>query len=164
MTADDRAQHAAYVRRWNNDPNRPVVLCACGCGRPVRTRRARYLNGHSRSKPLPLIERDDLLWLAGLAEGEASFVLSVDTRRGADHRYARFQLAMKDEDVVARVAGLLGCTYSRREPEAPNRAALYRVQYQSAGAATLMRMLLPLMGQRRQAQIRAVLDGLLPVP
>ncbi len=46
-------------------------------------------------------DREDLVWLAGLLEGEGTF----DLHRG---RYARIRLGMTDRDVVGRAATIMG--------------------------------------------------------
>jgi hypothetical protein len=100
----------------------------------------------------------DRYWLAGLMEGEGSFLRPM---RSAPNRPV-VALNMTDEDVVQRVANLLGVSY---RPHSPNRYAShgwtpsFMLVVRGAKAARLMRDLYPLLGQRRRAQIdRALAD------
>ena len=94
-------------------------------------------------------DHDDLLWLAGLLEGEGTF----DAHRG---RYPRIRLAMTDRDVVGRAASLMdtGVRLSLREaPASPT----WHAELSGARAAAIMAELLPHMGARRSQRIAEVL-------
>ena len=95
------------------------------------------------------MEHDDLLWLAGLLEGEGTFDLR-------DGRYPRIRVGMTDRDIVGRVATLLGvrvrCSY-RRPPE----AAMWHAELTGERAAGFMEQLLPHMGSRRSGRIATIL-------
>lgn len=94
-------------------------------------------------------DRDDVLWLAGLLEGEGTF----DAHRG---RYPRIRLAMTDRDVVGRAASLMGCRIRlslKRAPAAPT----FHAELSGPRAAAIMGELLPYMGTRRSARIAEVL-------
>ncbi|WP_191480131.1 LAGLIDADG family homing endonuclease [Nocardioides ochotonae] len=95
------------------------------------------------------MSRDDLIWLAGLLEGEGSF----DLHRG---RYPRVRLAMTDRDVVGRAATLLGGSVRLSLKPAPHRA-MWHVEVSGAKASAAMRAILPFMGARRSARIADVL-------
>lgn len=95
----------------------------------------------------------DRYWLAGLLEGEGSFLKGPPSAP----RYPVLSLQMTDEDVVARVAAMLGrkmgCWQAPDERWLPT----YLVRITGAKAVAWMTALRPLMGQRRQGQIdRAV--------
>ncbi|QDF14205.1 LAGLIDADG endonuclease [Microbacterium phage GardenState] len=92
---------------------------------------------------------DDLLWLAGLLEGEGAF----DAHRG---RYPRIRLQMTDRDVVERVAKLLGTTVRLSLKRAPA-SATWNAELSGDRAAEIMAALLPYMGARRSARIAEVL-------
>jgi hypothetical protein len=93
--------------------------------------------------------RDDLIWLAGLFEGE----VCVDAHRG---KYPRVRLGMTDRDVVARAADLMGANLRLALHPAPN-AATWHAEVAGERAAELMRDVLPFMGARRSAKIAEVL-------
>jgi hypothetical protein len=94
-------------------------------------------------------DRDDLLWLAGLLEGEGSF----DAQRG---RYPRIRLAMTDRDVVGRAASLMDTSVRLSLHPAPV-SATWHAEIQGERAAAIMREVLPHMGTRRSQRIADVL-------
>ena len=102
------------------------------------------------------ISNEGLYWLAGLLEGEGSFLSgppSAPTKIG-------IALTMTDEDVVSRVASLWGVAFHhvRREiSRIRGWKPIYYVHLRGRAAADLMQRLLPLMGNRRQEQIRKAL-------
>lgn len=93
--------------------------------------------------------RDDLLWLAGLLEGEGSF----DLHRG---RYPRIRLGMTDRDVVGRAATLLGGRIRLSLKPRPNKAT-WHVEISGRKAVAVMVAILPFMGARRSARIAEIL-------
>jgi hypothetical protein len=103
----------------------------------------------------------DLYWLAGLLEGEGSFQVGYDNRQGlgrSPRRYPRLQLRMTDEDVIARAAALLGCSYHGSvSPSAVGKKPVYGLAINDARAVALMRQLRPLLGERRQQRIDEIL-------
>lgn len=95
------------------------------------------------------MSRDDLLWLAGLLEGEGTF----DLHRG---KYPRVRVGMSDRDVVGRAATLLGARVRLSLKPAPN-AAMWHAEISGTKATEIMVAILPHMGARRSAKIAAVL-------
>ncbi len=94
----------------------------------------------------------DLYWLAGLLEGEGSFMKGPPSKPNAPY----ISLQMTDEDVVARAANLFQVGYQRTKNRKPGLwKASYMVQFRGSRAASLMRDLRPLMGVRRKSQIEA---------
>lgn len=98
----------------------------------------------------------DFYWLAGLLEGEGSFLAGPPSAPNS----VRIALMMTDEDVVARVATLWGVAYHEvRQARSlamgwkPN----YYVHLRGKPAVALMEQLLPFMGERRQRQIERAL-------
>lgn len=94
-----------------------------------------------------------LSWLAGLVEGEGSITL----RRGKE---PCVELVMVDEDVVRRaqaVAGV-GVVYGGRVLPSGKRAWRWAVRKVEHAAGIIM-TLYPLLGERRQARAREVLDA-----
>lgn len=92
---------------------------------------------------------EDLIWLAGLLEGEGSF----DLHKG---KYPRIRVGMTDRDVVGRAATLLGAqvrTTLRPKPL----SATFHAEVSGARAAEAMAQLLPHMGARRSSKIATVL-------
>jgi hypothetical protein len=92
--------------------------------------------------------RIETAWLAGILEGEGCFVFS---------RTPSIRLAMTDEDVVARVAELLGKHYVSRSPRKGQNLFVHTVEVFGEGARETMRAVLPYMGNRRAEKINEVL-------
>jgi hypothetical protein len=93
--------------------------------------------------------RDDLIWLAGLLEGEGTF----DSHRG---KYPRIRLAMTDRDVVGRAASLMDAKIRLSLHAAPAKPT-WHAEISGEKAAEVMRLILPFMGTRRSAKIAEVL-------
>lgn len=95
------------------------------------------------------MNREDLLWLAGLLEGEGSF----DLHKG---RYPRIRLGMTDRDVVGRAATLMGTKVRTTLRPAPW-TATFHTEVSGARAEAILWDLLPLMGARRSSKIATIL-------
>ena len=95
--------------------------------------------------------RDDLLWLAGLLEGEGSF----DAHRG---KYPRIRLGMTDRDVVGRAASLMDASIRLSLRPAPNQPT-WHTEISGVRAAAIMAEILPHMGSRRSGKIASVLSA-----
>lgn len=91
----------------------------------------------------------DLHWLAGLLEGEGSFM------RGSPSKphLPSIQCAMIDQDVVARAADILGCGVTTVSPRQSHWKESYAIRVRGAAAVEWMTALRPLLGTRRKAQI-----------
>jgi len=103
----------------------------------------------------------DLAWLAGILEGEGSFMaqhVPADGHQGPRIR-VRVSLSMTDEDVVARVCDIVGL--GRVRPAKGQRAHYKDLYAWTITAmdpvAALLRLLRPYMGERRRRQIDACL-------
>lgn len=95
-------------------------------------------------------DRDDVIWLAGLLEGEGTF----DLHRG---RYPRVRVGMTDRDVVGRAATLFGSSIRLTLKTAPHKPT-WHAEIQGEKAAQVMRAVLPFMGARRSAKIAEILS------
>lgn len=95
------------------------------------------------------IDREDLIWLAGLLEGEGAF----DLHRG---KYPRIRVGMTDRDVIGRAATLLGGKVRLSLKPKPAKA-MWHVEVSGAKALEAMTALLPFMGARRSAKIAEVI-------
>ena len=92
-----------------------------------------------------------LAWLAGLLEGEGSFVHGPPSAPNSP----RISVQMTDEDVVRRVSTLFGLRFVSKTTAKRNPAwkTAYSVLLKGRRAVALMIRLRPLMGERRRAQI-----------
>lgn len=98
-----------------------------------------------------LHDKFDVVWLAGLLEGEGTF----DLHRG---KYPRVRVAMTDRDVVGRAATLIGARVRLSLKPAPYKAS-WHAEVSGEKAAEVMRAVLPYMGSRRSAKIAAILGA-----
>lgn len=111
----------------------------------------------------------DLYWLAGLLEGEGTFMPGPPSAP----RVPLLRVEMTDADVVAHAAGLLGRTFQPQSRRSISHETLRRADLQGttsirkrsfsttikgAHAVALMRAIHPMMGERRRRQIQSVLD------
>ena len=61
-----------------------------------------------------MISAADVAWVAGIMEGEGSFVMSNGYKNGVCYRYPRVIAGMTDQDVVARLASYFGTRELKR--------------------------------------------------
>lgn len=100
----------------------------------------------------------DLAWLAGLLEGEGSFMMGRNTVRGKVYLYPKVVVTMTDEDVILRAAELFGTgVYVVPNKRPVDRLQQYRTQVSGVKAANLMEQLIPHMGSRRTQKISEIL-------
>lgn len=97
----------------------------------------------------PRLENErDVIWLAGLLEGEGTF----DLHRG---RYPRVRVGMTDRDVVGRAATLMGANL--RLSLRFGQQSTWHAETTGEHAVQVMEALLPHMGARRSGKIADVL-------
>ncbi|MDP9134946.1 MAG: hypothetical protein M3N56_08975 [Actinomycetota bacterium] len=103
-------------------------------------------------RPGDISERS-LYWLAGLLEGEGSFMKGPPSSPGLPV----IRMVMIDRDVVERAASMLGCGVGTVRHRRSHWKESYAVTVRGARAVEWMQALRPLFGSRRQVQIdRAV--------
>jgi hypothetical protein len=96
-------------------------------------------------------------WLAGLLEGEGSFMICDRTRSVSSPKIV---VSMTDRDVIEHVANLFGrAVYTM--PTRQGYKQQWRVQVDGFAAASWMARLRSFMGDRRTAKIDEVLGGYL---
>jgi hypothetical protein len=98
--------------------------------------------------PLP-VDYNSIYWLAGLLEGEGSFLAPMPSSPNAPI----ISVSMTDEDIIARVAAFFGTKYHRVNPLREGAKHAYTIIVKGSKAHDLMKTLYPLMSSRRQAQI-----------
>lgn len=96
-----------------------------------------------------LADERDVVWLAGLLEGEGTF----DAHRA---KYPRVRVGMVDRDVVGRAATLMGSRVTLRLHTAPAQAT-WHAEVSGEKAVQVMEAVLPHMGSRRSGAIATVL-------
>lgn len=149
MSEARRAQVDRVMARWKGDASVPEGRPVLGRGRPV---------------PPPAQHACDATceraWLAGLLEGEGSFT----TTQAGGRSYPVIALKMCAEDVVRRVAGLMGAQWvNRHEPVDRRWRVTFATGLSGARAAGWMRELRPQMGERRRMAIDAALASYRPI-
>lgn len=95
---------------------------------------------------------EEIAWLAGILDGEGSFLLNRSIVGGKVYLYPKIIVGMTDLDVIERVADLFG-TSVYEPPKMKDRKRLWRATIQGAGAVELMRLLRPWMSERRGEKI-----------
>ncbi|NBQ69806.1 MAG: hypothetical protein EBU46_13685 [Nitrosomonadaceae bacterium] len=109
----------------------------------------------------PIVE-SDLCWIAGLLEGEGSFILSWKKTKAGRYPVYIVQCNMTDRDVVARLHRLLGVGHLSKKQIPKNKRHKpfwsWRLNKRDE-VRSLAEMLLPLMGRRRSAKIRELLKA-----
>ena len=117
-----------------------------------------HLEWSGRASPRNDITRAELYWLAGWLEGEGSFLRPPPS----DPRRPRIVGETRDRDVAREVGRILVVTPSRSHPARARErgwSPTWRILRRGRRAISLMTSLYPLMGSRRQSQIRAALVG-----
>ncbi len=104
------------------------------------------------------ISEKDLYWLAGLLEGEGSFLESPPSKPNR----ISIQLEMTDEDIVKKAADLLMVPVYKPKKRNDKHKQTFRLKVNCAKAAEWMILLKPLMGIRRQSQIDCALNDYNP--
>ena len=105
--------------------------------------------------------RDELCWLAGWLEGEASFYYIISN--GNSPRII-IQVFSTDLDILQKAAAVMGAKSIITIPPRECRGTQwksnggFRTEVQGDVAADLMRLLLPFMGKRRTQQITSALE------
>jgi len=92
----------------------------------------------------------DIAWLAGILEGEGSFI------QGKGSTPAIF-LGMNDKDVVEKAAAIVGAKSIQTIQGTGNRSTHYRWQIGSTNAIQWCMTIYTLMGERRKARIRELI-------
>lgn len=130
-----RIQPGAPIQRTRGAPRRPQWWFDVGVTRPMFAAARRPTT---------------LAYLAGLLEGEGSFLCPPPSKPGCP----AVALSMTDEDVVARVALFLEARYFRLPARRDSYKDAFVCRVRGRRAVELMKALEPLMGLRRQGQIR----------
>ena len=100
----------------------------------------------------------DKYWLAGLLEGEGSFMVGPPS----DKHIPVVSLQMTDQDVVQRVADLFGVTIYYKSSNNVKHKDCWTTRLKGQRAVEVMKEILPLMGQRRQSQIKRAVESYKP--
>lgn len=142
-----------------------------GCRRPecieanAAYERERLRNKQPVRRPVQIREISDvdLAWLAGLLEGEGTFILRREAATACQRERViiRICVHMTDRDVVERVRDIVGVgTVLPRKPGKPHHKMTFQwIISAKAPTLELMRLLRPHMGERRRARIDACIKA-----
>lgn len=111
-------------------------------------------------KPPDAVRAEEMAWLAGLLEGEGSFMVGPPS----SPRRPTLQMSMTDRDVVARAASIIGCNVMTLRAREVHWQEAYGLRVRGAGAVNWMRALRPYLGERRTAQVDRALASYDPRP
>jgi hypothetical protein len=106
------------------------------------------------------IDDADLHWLAGLLEGEGTFIAGPPSAP----RSPAVQVAMVDRDIVERAGSLLNGAVTVIASRREGWRTAYCVRVRGWRAVLWMKRLRPLMGVRRQGQIDRAMASYAPDP
>lgn len=109
------------------------------------------------NEPMVNITDTELAWLAGILEGEGSFMMSRNVVNGKVYFYPRIVVGMTDKDIIDRVSKLFG-TSTYKIPVVNGRKQAWRAQVSGAKSVQIMESLLIYMGDRRSNKINEILD------
>ena len=104
-----------------------------------------------------LIELTDseLFWLAGLLEGEGSFMAPSPSEPFSPS----VRVEMTDRDVIERAADLLGAERIRtKTAHRAHWADVYEAEVRGEKALPVLRTILPLLGERRSAKCQHAIE------
>jgi len=107
-------------------------------------------------KPVRLTRQEETIWLAALLEGEGCFSV---IKASKTYRRPRLKvcLNMNDRDVVERAALFHPPAKVGHRPPRGHSKESWQVQWTSVRAESLMRRVLPYMGERRTLKIEECL-------
>ncbi len=97
----------------------------------------------------------EVAWLAGLLEGEGSFVAPPPS----DPKRARILIEMVALDVIEKVSELVGLAYTQPNRRKEHWRQSYKVTIRGPKAVEVMRAVYPYMSIRRRAQIVRALNS-----
>lgn len=109
---------------------------------------------HAHSTFSAAMTSGDAAWLAGLLEGEGYFIERVG--KGRNPR-PMIGVKMTDRDVVEHVAKLFGTSVTTITPRNKHHSTAYVTRVAGVKAISIMRQILPYMGERRSETIEMLL-------
>lgn len=95
------------------------------------------------------MDASELYWLAGLLEGEGTFLAGPPSSAAVPF----IRVEMTDQDVVEHVAVLIERRVHQHPPRTEQRKPSMSTTIKGAGAAHFMRLVRPLLGERRRRQV-----------
>lgn len=106
--------------------------------------------------------RTNVAWMAGLLEGEGYFGVQIDKR--TDSPRIEMTCVMTDEDVIDKLHTLIPWARKYVVERPPHKTQYRLMLMRKARVYALCAALFPFMGERRQDQLRAVMDTFKAMP
>jgi hypothetical protein len=101
------------------------------------------------------MNQNDIYWLAGLLEGEGSFMKGAPSNK----RLPIISMQTTDGDIAEKVGKMFNVKVYSRKRRQEHWKDVYSIRIIGSRAVELMKILKPLMGKRRQEQIQTALDS-----
>lgn len=100
-----------------------------------------------------IIKQSELIWLAGLLEGDGSFYASFE-------KAPIFEVGLMsvDKDVISKASRIVGAKYYKLLSKKANHKDIYSLRVRGNRAVELSELLLPFMGLRRRKKISENLE------
>lgn len=102
-----------------------------------------------------------LCWFAGLSEGEGYFTLTKPDKNSL-YRVPKIVVTMKDEDVISHASHQFGMKYGIKRPKYSHWNDIYALKLSGSKTIELLKILFPLMSQRRKTAIQYIFDNYTP--
>jgi hypothetical protein len=116
------------------------------------------LSADGRRSVVITVDAFTLGWLAGLLEGEGSFMKGPPSKA----HLPRISIQMTDSDVMLKVGALFGVKPSTVKARPPRHKEIYHCDLKGSRAVALMTKLRPYMSLRRQLAIDSALASYKP--
>ena len=104
------------------------------------------------------LKREDIIWAAGLFEGEGSISI---TTIASGKMYPRIKIKMTDEDTIKKFASIFGLTHRSVQKDKSWKSHYKDAWYaDSSGkrAVAILYMIFPWLGERRKCRVEEVLS------
>lgn len=98
---------------------------------------------------------EETVWLAGLLEGDGSFLMS---KNGKDCFIPRIKISMLDEDVIEKVASIFGSTVTKSLTPKGDKVMFTTSIAKASIVEPMLKSLYPFMGKRRKQQIEIMFE------
>jgi hypothetical protein len=99
------------------------------------------------------LQENEIYWLAGILEGEAYFHTQTSKRPTG------IAVEMTDEDIIKRICDITGNSYCKTKRREEQHKQAYKTSVRGKSAIELMKLVYPIMGDRRKKKIEECLDS-----
>lgn len=100
-----------------------------------------------------MLQENQIYWLAGILEGEAYFSIKDI------HSSVGIAVEMTDEDIIKRICIIFGTKYCKPKVRKSTHKQSYKTIVRGAKAVEIMKLIFPIMGDRRKERIKNCIDS-----